>query len=231
MALSELQWGRILALAWLDKLFKDTFEADPTKAFNDLKDPVKKKELRQKYGDFILEELGLEAENISFIDLETMTWDGTDFAGMPGAQLQKCINVGGAVRPPSGRWFLGADKVGVPLTDNPQDGGERVLTAEEWGRLYSRIWMDHRLDELDMDPQLKEQYGPKKEYMEKFERDPARVVADIAGELHIEFIHGKTRLYGVLGKPADWGDTDLSGLVRTGKIGEQPLVWVVNKCC
>ena len=37
MALSELQWGRILALAWLDNDFKEIFETHPAQAFEDLK--------------------------------------------------------------------------------------------------------------------------------------------------------------------------------------------------
>jgi len=37
MALNEIQWGRILALAWLDDGFKKAFEKDPAGALRGLK--------------------------------------------------------------------------------------------------------------------------------------------------------------------------------------------------
>lgn len=230
MALSDLQWGQILALTWLEKPFKIRFELDPKQAFDELRDPAKNEELRKKYGDFFVEELGLKEDDIAFIDVETMTWDGTDFAGMSGAQLQQCIN-GAIVIPPAGRWFWGNNKLGIPLVSDNEDGQGEVLSGQEWGRLYSRIWMDHRINESDMDPEIKKLYGPQKGYLEQFEKDPAGAVTELAKELNISFNRGETRLYRVLDKPADWGDTELSGFVKSGQLGGQTLVWIVNKCC
>src|SRR5262249_22486754 len=149
--------------------------------------------------------------------------------------------------PPQSPWVWGAQSRGALGPANRTAGEERTLTAEEWVRIYARIWMDHRLDEPDMGQPYKKKYGPKKGHMEGFETDLAATVEKIAEEFNnkfkngeegwqpIEYTRGTTRLYAVMKSKAslpDWGldKPTVTNLVRTGTVENQPLVWLVNKC-
>jgi hypothetical protein len=94
-----------------------------------------------------------------------------------------------------------------------------------------------------MEEHYRNKYGPKKGYVEEFDRDPAAVVKKIAEEFNnkfknqeagwkpIAYDYGVTRLYAVVPPPPpDWTPKELTVLVKTGKVRDQSFRLVVNKC-
>jgi len=211
MALNEIQWGRILALAWLDDEFKAAFEKDPARALRGLK-------TRPGLGADLFEELGLD-EDASFIDLEHIADYPVDFPGVPKARLLKIKNGDeyDKVKLADALWHWGLGRDAIKGIATREAKG--TLTAAEWGRIYARIWEDERFGD------------PKKNYKARFERDPAEVVNDITAELSIShYKYQYTRLF-VIGEKPNWDDEQLEGMVTTGTVNGHPLVWMVTKTC
>jgi hypothetical protein len=253
VTLTDLQWGRILALMWLEPEFKVDFEKDPVQAFRRLREPARKAALGKKYGDFILADLGLESDDISLTNFEVMSWDGVDFWGMPGAQLHDCIqgkNIDD-MKPDESAWFWNSRSKSA-LGAEPN-----TLTARDWVRIYARIWMDYRFDdfknaligksdeEIEKDEDLKlaktivDHYGPtKKGYVEEFDKNPAATVQRIKDEFDqkkwdpINYKPETTRLFTVIHPPANSGleNLTLNDLDRTGNVRNHPLKWILKKC-
>jgi len=80
--------GAHLSVAWLEDEFRKKFEADPVDAFAYLK--RNETVFRSKYGDYFLEELGLEGDNVVLLNLETIPWDVLIF-GSVGERLDEFI--------------------------------------------------------------------------------------------------------------------------------------------
>jgi len=219
MALTEIQWGQILALAWIDEGFRDTFEKNPFQALQDLKnDP--------DLGAGLFDELGLEDEP-SLVDLERIVDYPVDFAGVPIDRLIRIRNGDEPLPMPDSYWYWGLASKKNPATHSGTNPD--ALTKMQWTQIYARIWEDERSD----DP------ATKKNYKANFEKNPAKVVRDIAEESKqwpepvnpINYAYNTTRLYIFDSKPDNWSDEQLEGIVMTGKVNEHPLVWMVSKCC
>lgn len=228
---TDLQRGRILALVWLDPQFKEEFEKNPTKAFKILR-TTRADELRQTYGESILQDLGIDDPNFSLSNFEAMSWLNVDFWSISGNELDACIQGNrDDIVPGESSWFWNAQSEAA-LGATPD-----TLTRKEWGRIYARIWMDYRLS--NMDQQLREKYGPQRWYVERFEKHPAVIVEEIAKDINmngwgteIKFALGVTRLFVVQAPPASLAaliEADKT-VVKTGLPGNQPLSWEVNKC-
>jgi hypothetical protein len=243
MALDDRQWGRILALAWLDNKFRKKLETNPITAFAYLKEH--ETTFRNDYGTYFLDELGLRGDNVVLTNFEVMSWEGVDFGSMSEDRLDECIqgvNIAG-MGPDQSRWFWNS-RSDDALVDAPATAQEkRTLTPAEWVRIYARLWMDLRIDEPTMSQSYKAKYGPTmKRYVEEFDKDPAETIKKIAEEFNnnvnagnpgwkkLNYVHNNTRLFAVVGKPQDWLDQELVGCVRTGKVRNLPLTWVLKKC-
>jgi hypothetical protein len=209
MTLNEIQWGRILALAWINEKFKASFEKDPAKALRDLK-------TQSGLGAELFEELSLD-DNTSLVDLDRITNYPLDFAGVPKARLQMIADGLEKVKIPDARWYWGLRK-GEKKKGIATRAEAGTLTPAEWGQIYARIWEDEKFG------------APKKNYKARFEKDPAEVVEAITAELGIPYKRGDTRLFAIGEKP-DWDNRQLEGVVKTGKVNGHPLVWMVTKCC
>jgi hypothetical protein len=219
MALDEIQWGRILAFAWLNKDFKAAFETNPTKALRDLKG-------QGGLGAELFEELGLD-DNPPLVDLERIVDYPVDFVGVPEDRLIKIRKGDEPVRMPNSQWYWGLREDERNKGIATRSGTDEPVTTTQWGQIYARIWEDERSGGSD-----------KKNYKARFERDPAAVVKEIAEESKamegmkpINYEYGVTPLYVFDPKPTDWDDEQLEGVVTTGKVNGQPLVWMVTKCC
>lgn len=244
MALDDQQWGRILALAWLDDEFRKKFEMNPLTAFAYLKEH--EDTFKQDYGDYFLEELGLKGNDVILTNFQVMAWDGVNFAEMSGDRLDECIqgtnieNLG----PDQSIWFWNM-LLGDALVEASATNGEpRTLTPTEWVRIYARLWMDLRFDELTMPNQIRAKYERpiKGQFVEEFDKNPTDVIGKIAkefsdkvdaGELgwkKLDYVLNRIRLYSVIGKPQDWTPQELAGCVRTGNLRTFPLTWVLKKC-
>jgi hypothetical protein len=234
VALKDGQWGRLLALAWLDQTFKEKFETDPVAAVAHLK--TNQAEYRSDFGDDFLDGLGLKDDNVVLANFESMSWKNTKFEQMSGKRLDECIrgeHIDG-LNPEPSDWFWG-DRSEVAFQEAQE--GLKTLTARDWVRIYARIWMDHRLNTESIDEKYTNTYGPPQGYVEGFEKDPAATVKKIVEEIktkkwgiQIEYQYRVTRLYAVADKPADWLLQELSGCVKTGKIRDKPFTLVVKKC-
>jgi hypothetical protein len=231
MALNEIQWGQILALAWLNEDFKMDFEIDPAKALKDLrtKDSPLRNSLQNKnpFSEDILDDLGID-DNSPLIDLERIVEYPVDFSGAPEAMLLKIIagNDQSPVKMEEAPWYWGwregEEKHGI-ATKVEKD----TLKGVEWGQIYACIWKDERFGGPD-----------KKNYKAQFERDPAQIVKEIAKEVNsdatkspITYTENVTRLFAVIPKPTEWEIEPLERVVKTGKVNGYPLVWMVTKSC
>jgi hypothetical protein len=98
--------------------------------------------------------------------------------------------------------------------------------------------MDHRLDTEGIEPEYKneDRYGPKREYVREFEKNPTATVKKIVAEIKEKKLgepiqyDPDTRLYAVADKPADWSQQELPGSVKTGKFRDQLFTLVIKKC-
>jgi hypothetical protein len=214
MALTEIQWGRILALAWIDDQFRKSFEKDPAKALRDLN-------THSGLGADLFEELGLD-NNPPLVDLERIVDYPVDFAGIPKERLLKIQ--GGEeqdkVKMSDARWYWGLREGEIKSDVAIRSVDGTTLTAAEWGRIYACIWEDERFGGAS-----------KQDYKRRFERDPAEIVEKITEKLGILYKRGDTPLFVFAEKPSDWDDEQLEGIVTTGKVNGHPLVWMVTKCC
>ncbi len=231
MAFTDQQWGRLLALAWLEPGFKKELEKSAASAFSYLKE--NEAQLRIKYGDFILEDLGLTGENIVPANFENMAWEGIDFGGMTGERLDECIrgdNIAG-MKPAESLWYWKSYNNNAVNPNPPTE----TLQGEDWVRIYARIWMDIRLDDPSISPDLKKKYIPHRNYMADFEQDPAKTVSRIKDEfdkLKFDPLNPST-LYELTDAPKkdpNFNNQILTQIVKTGKAEEEPLVWDFKKC-
>lgn len=256
MALTPQQWGRILALAWLDPTFKEKFEFDPAKAVKYLRE--KEEAYQSDFGNDFLANLGLQDNNVILANFEAMTWDGTGFETRSGKELDDWIQGQGSINevaPDLCEWFWDGEN-GLGLKDeqrlkdgqeSKESGDERTLDGKDWVRIYARIWMDNRLD--GMDQEYRAIYGlEKKNYMEKYDEDPAAAIEEIVTEMKkmvaetkgyakmspIVYARGTTRLFEVTDKPEDkpenFGMQDLPIIVRAGGYANKVFRFVLKKC-
>lgn len=227
MTLNEIQWGRLLALAWLEDEFKDAFEINPAQALRDLREPnsTLRQNLKDKslLNDDILEELGLD-DDTALVDLERIVDYPVDFAGAPKALLDEIIQTPDSdhsrAMPPA-YYYWGLDdqkKEGIATGDDPTG---TALSLSVWTKIYACIWKDEKPDNPE-----------KKNYKARFERDPALVVKEIMkNELGIQYPPEKVyRLFAIYNKP-NWIEKHLVDGVKTGEINGYPLIWIVTKCC
>jgi hypothetical protein len=209
MALTEIQWGRILALAWIDDQFKESFEKDPARALEDLKK-------HPDLGVGLFEELGLEDDS-PLVDLECIVDYPVDFSGLSRERLAAIKNTGEPEMPDS-YWYWGLGESAGPHLAT-RSGTNESLTKSQWTQIYARIWEDERFG------------NPKRYYKARFERNPAKIVKEITEEMGIKCDWDIMRLFSFADKPAIWDGEQLEGIVTTGKVNGHPLVWMVTKCC
>ena len=187
MTLNEIQWGRLLALAWLESSFKKAFEIDPAKTLQDLRNS--QSDLRQSLktenllNDDIIEELGID-DDTALVHLEHIIDYPVDFAGAPKALLDEIIKApdsdhSRAMPPAYYYWGLNEQKKeGIATGED-----ERALSLSVWTKIYACIWKDEKPDNQE-----------KKDYKARFERNPALVVKEILkNELKLEGEVSETR--------------------------------------
>lgn len=234
--INDLQWGRILALAWLESEFKDRFEINPLTAFAWL--ITNESVLQGKYHPSIVQNLGIKNPNISLSNIEGMSWPTVDFSALSGGDLDACIQgtVGSINADGTSLWFRGSESEQA-LKSAPPAPGAATLTSKAWVQIYARIWMDHRLDDLEQ--QWKTKYGPGKQgYVDEFEKDPVAAITRIVAEIKdkgwktpIAYGPG-TRLWAVqdptVGGLNPGNPPTIKPLVMPA--ATPPIVWDFNKC-
>src|SRR5262245_21639194 len=143
MALNEIQWGRILALAWIDDQFKESFEKNPAKALRDLKK-------RPGLGVGLFEELGL-GDTPPLVDLERIVDYPVDFAGVPKDRLINIRNGNEKIEMSNSRWYWGLREDERKKGTATHSDTKEPVTAAQWGQIYARIWEDERFDDRKQD--------------------------------------------------------------------------------
>jgi hypothetical protein len=223
MALTENQWGRILALAWKDNTFKGPFEKDPA---HTLRNHPRSKAL--------LSQIGIGPSD-PIVDSAMLSQSGPDFS-QASPQIIDAVIRGNLKAPlPEDSWFW--DSI---LKGDATRPDINLISLEEWGRIYARLWMDARLHEPLFQP-FRATYGPQSTYLRDFEKDPAAVVNKLTNgtpppapngpSLNITYTKGTTRLFVLVNRPGDWSDEQLEDIIDDGIINGQPVRWMVRKCC
>jgi hypothetical protein len=185
---------------------------------------------------------GITAGVDPILDYNKLDYGVYNFAGTTPTELDEII---------LGKRPVSAEDSWFREPPPPADRGDATHTAQgdalslaEWGRIYGRIWMDKFIN----DPAHPEfiPFQPKypfKDYVKKFEIDPAAVVAVIVPELNglpdskppISYIPGTTRLYPLANQPAGWSPAELNSIINsgttTGTPSGQSLRWIMRKCC
>jgi hypothetical protein len=220
MALNEIQWGRILALAWRDNNFKVDFEKDPEKA---LRSHGRSKNL--------LIEFGIDPTD-PIVDVTIIQSGGPNFAQAHPQVIDAVIRGNQPAALPEDSWFWDSILQG----NATQPAATDLITLGQWGKIYARIWMDERLHESTFQP-FRATYGPKRNYLRQFEKNPAVVVNLLTGSslagppLNISYTPNVTRLFVLIGKPTTWSDAQLDTIIDTGEINGHPVKWMAGKCC
>lgn len=225
MALSDVQWGRLLALAWIDPAFKGALEMDPALAIKNLKTSGKLTAVE-------LQAIGLDPSPTvqdHLLNLGTISYY-TDYTNAKYSELDAIVSRGG--KHDEDGWFwdgiLGATATSAPSASSQQGG----ISMPDWSRIYARIWIDHRLNEpgFGADP-IK---YPLKNHRGAFEKDPATTVENITKSPllnNIPYAKGITPLFSLLEKPDTWTGKQLERCVKTGDLNGYPLGWICKKCC
>jgi hypothetical protein len=158
--ITETQYARIHAHAWLNAAFKVAYEKDPNDALSK-PDPDKPDSTMRDYFD-----IGADDR---FMDLTSAYhYDGLDFSKYLPAQLQELYTKGTVdgviVTLQSSEWIC------PKLGSTAYNQGPDALTRGDWTRIYAYIWYQMIATN---DATLKDE----------FELNPAQAVKDIAPKL------------------------------------------------
>jgi hypothetical protein len=242
MALNELQWGRIFALAWRNKNFRDTLEKDPAAALMTLRDnpnffsgrdPDTGKDSYIPPFDVIREITPLPGDD-EIVDPNRIVYP-EDFGGMQPTRLKEIIQDEKPVAMSIEYWFWGEDK-GVATTNDEPD----TISLRDWGRIYARLYVDERIHLPHFKSEFPDLYHPKKDYSVRFRLSPAAVVNAIAAEFSLRdpqfpvpalgYKPDHPRLFALKSKP-NWGDEQLEEAVKTGTVSNMSFRRCITKCC
>lgn len=222
MALTEIQWGRILALAWRDNTFKVAFEKDPAQTLRSHPRSIG-----------LLTSFGIGSTD-PIVDVFIVNQGGPNFAQASPQVIDDVIRGNLPASLPEDSWFWDSVRQG-DATQPPVPAAD-FITLSQWGKLYARVWMDERLNESTFQP-FRATYGPKKNYLRRFEKNPTAIVRELtdttsppAGPLLSIPYTQNTRLFVLVPKP-NWTNDQLDTIIDTGEINGQPVKWMAGKCC
>ena len=179
MALNELQWGRIFALAWRNNDFKAALEKDPATALTDLRDNPNS--FLRRPDSYIppldvIREITPPSSDDEIIDPNRIVYP-EDFGGMQPTRLKEIIQDIKLVAMSIEYWFWGENK-GVATTNDERD----TISLKDWGRIYARLYVDERIHLPHFKSEFPDSYHPKKDYTMRFRLSPAAVVNAIKKE-------------------------------------------------
>jgi hypothetical protein len=190
--MSEAQWARIIAKAYLEKSttnFKNTLERDPKAAVD---------YVRQNNGDLPNIDLPAPGSHLKLMTLDYANWMGgldsvakdllAIFKGSSHQELQDIFNTGKLngqpVELPPGEWVTDKGLIRLFLHSGPP-----TISLTDWMRIYAYVW-----DQFN--------YPGDKTMRDRFEEDPAQTLLnEIAGPLNLSYKKGDPLF--TLGGPDD----------------------------
>jgi hypothetical protein len=216
VAMTEEQWGRVLAKAWTDQSFQDLLETDPKVAVG---------AVQAQFGIMnakLLDLSSMDSTNDGYTLLQQMSvTDLNDIIATGMLNNQKVLK--------DDMWVLQGGTVSISDVAKIYEPGlamktkKQPLTSQQWAQIYAQIWKD----DLFGGPQ-------KKNYKTNFENDPADAVAKIVQDnpgMGINYQKGVTPLFVIVPRPSGLTPTMLQQIVNTGQSGGQILKLIVRKCC